>query len=163
MSRILITIAIAILLAIIAQTTQVYVYAYTLDAKLAYAGPGLFNMGQRRMTMTNVAVTELPSSLQATSATLTDSSGEPVAVVWSDHFGYVGKIAYKMSDGSTNLVSTLFSPNYRKIVTQGTDTVITLKDSFRGIKGTLTLHGPIETATTGLVHIEGIPDPTTND
>jgi hypothetical protein len=140
--------------------------AYTLDATL---GPSKLSiLGQPTMELQNITITDLPKDLQATNATLiTTYGGAPTITIHPTYVGFSGSLQYTTPDGSTNLASTTFVPDIKKISKgnffEKIPYVYTLKSSFSGPDGKLSLTAPALIATKGTIHLEGIEDPKTTD
>jgi hypothetical protein len=161
----IITVSITVIAILLLLTTITAAKAYTIDATLGPTKLGI--LAQTTYELQNIKITDLPKNLQATDATLTTMfGGKPTISLYKTYVGFSGSLEYKTADGSTNLASTSFTPNIKKItegsLAENTPWVYTLKDSFTGQKGKLTLNGPSLLATNGTLHIEGITDPTTD-
>ena len=94
-------------------------------------------------------------------------SGAPTISVYKTYVGFSGSIQYTSPDGSTNLASTSFTPDIKKIskgnMFEKIPYVYTLKSTFSGPDGKLVLNNPALIATNGTIHLEGIEDPKTTD
>lgn len=149
-----------------AVTTVPSVRAYTLDATLGKSK--LSVLLQPTFELQNIRITDLPKDLQASNATLvTTFGGAPTITVYKTYVGFSGSLQYTTPDGSTNLASTSFVPDIKKIskgdIFEKIPYVYTLKSTFSGPNGKIVLDGPALVATNGTIHLEGIEDPKTTD
>lgn len=163
MSKMIITAGVILaVIAMIAITPEVR--AYTLDATLGTSKLDI--LAQTTFELQNIRITDLPKDLKATEATLvTTSGGTPTITLHNTYVGFSGSLQYKTPDGSTNLASTSFVPDIKKI-TKGDyfkdiPYVYTLKQ-FMGPKGEMTLNAAGMLASKGTIHLEEISDPTTD-
>jgi hypothetical protein len=140
------TITAAIVTAIMAANP---VMGYTLDADLGKT-QSIF----KAMELKNVKITDLPKTLKATNPTLISSYDQTRLYIDPTHVSFVGSIQYETPDGSKNIASTYIASDISKIK----GNVYTLKGTFNGPDGTMTINGD-----TGTIHLEGIDDPKPTD
>lgn len=137
----------AAILILFAANNPIKAMGYTLDADLAKT-----DSIYKAMELTNVKISDLPKSLQATNATLISSYDKNRLYIDPTHISFVGSIQYETPDGSKNIASTYIASDITKIK----GNVYTLKDTFNGPHGTMTINGNYETGT---IHLEDIKDP----